>query len=512
MMIQSIIILPAILAVINSVTANEEINPALLKQPWTAKWIAHPTDSVHVYGVYHFRKSFKLDEKPEKYVVHVSADNRYRLFINGNAISEGPARGDLWHWRFETVNLAPFLKVGNNVLAAVVWNYADERPFSQISHHTGFLLQGNDTFSKQVDSCTQWKVYRNSAYSMIPINQTSVNGYACVGPGDAVDGTQYPWGWQEENYDDSDWLQARVVGRAAPRGLHDAATYWLLTPRTIPPMESTVQHLGRVARSEGIQADEDFCKGKPLIIPADQTVSILLDQTCLTVGYPELTVSGGKGAKMKLTYAEALVDDCLQKGQRDSIEGRKIIGYFDTFISDGGSHRLFRPLWVRTWRYLQLDITTQKDPLTVDNLQSVFTAYPFQEKGSFACSDSSLDAIWHTGWRTARLCAGETYLDCPYYEQLQYVGDTRVQALISLYVAGDNRLMRNAIQLFNDSRTPDGLTSSRYPTSMPQVIPTFSLFWISMLHDYWMHVNDPSFVESFDIGIRGVLDWYERRI
>ena len=185
---------------------------------------------------------------------------------------------------------------------------------------------------------------------------------------------------------------------------------------------------------------------------------------------------------------------------------------YDIFIADGGTSRLFRPLWIRTWRYLQLDITTEKDPLTIENFQGVFTAYPFQEKASFSCSDPSLDALWQVGWRTARLCAGETYFDCPYYEQLQYVGDTRIQALISLYVTGDDRLVRNAIQLFNDSRIPDGLTSSRYPTSVPQVIPTFSLFWISMIHDYWMHVDDPSFVQSFEIGMRGVVDWYKRRI
>ncbi|WP_372490084.1 hypothetical protein [Chitinophaga sedimenti] len=31
------------------------------------------------------------------------------------------------------------------------------------------------------------------------------------------------------------------------------------------------------------------------------------------------------------------------------------------------------------------------------------------------------------GWRTSRLCAYETYMDCPYYEQLQYIGDTRIR-------------------------------------------------------------------------------------
>ena len=57
----------------------------------------------------------------------------------------------------------------------------------------------------------------------------------------------------------------------------------------------------------------------------------------------------------------------------------------------------------------------------------------------FDCDLDFMKQIWETGWRTARLCAHETYFDCPYYEQLQYVGDTRIQALISLYVDGDDR-------------------------------------------------------------------------
>jgi len=120
--------------------------------------------------------------------------------------------------------------------------------------------------------------------------------------------------------------------------------------------------------------------------------------------------------------------------------------------------------------------------------------------------------VWAMNWRTARVCANETYFDTPYYEQLQYIGDTRIQALISLYVAGDDRLVRNAIEQFDWSRTADGLTASRYPSALPQYIPPFSLIWVMMVHDYWMLRDDPAFVRRFLPGIRGVLGWFERRI
>ena len=116
------------------------------------------------------------------------------------------------------------------------------------------------------------------------------------------------------------------------------------------------------------------------------------------------------------------------------------------------------------------------------------------------------------GWRTARLCANETYFDCPFYEQLQYVGDTRIQALISLHVDGDDRLMRKAIKMFDYSRTYEGITASRYPSRIPQMIPPFSLYWINMVHDYWLYRDDPDFVKSCIPGIKTVLEWFADKV
>lgn len=142
----------------------------------------------------------------------------------------------------------------------------------------------------------------------------------------------------------------------------------------------------------------------------------------------------------------------------------------------------------------------------------MYTAYPFKENGSFSSNLPELQKIWEAGWRTARLCANETYYDCPYYEQLQYVGDTRIQALISLYVDGDDRLMRKAIRMFDYSRSYEGITTSRYPSRVPQYIPPFSLYWINMVHDYWMYRDDPAFVKACMPGVKSVLEWFAGKI
>ena len=142
-------------------------------------------------------------------------------------------------------------------------------------------------------------------------------------------------------------------------------------------------------------------------------------------------------------------------------------------------------------------------------MHGVYTGYPFQRKARFDAGSAELDKILDVGWRTARLCAHETYMDCPYYEQLQYAGDTRVQGLVSLYMTGDGRLLRKAIELLNSSRTAEGATYSRAPSRLQQYIPPFSLWWIGMLHDYWMYQDDPAFVRQMLPGVRAVLSFFE---
>ena len=90
----------------------QNINPAILQKQWQASWIAVPNAPTQDYGVYLFRKTLDLVIKPASFLVHVSADNRYKLFVNEKQVSLGLERGDIAHWHFETVDIAPFLQVG----------------------------------------------------------------------------------------------------------------------------------------------------------------------------------------------------------------------------------------------------------------------------------------------------------------------------------------------------------------------------------------------------------------
>src|SRR5882724_9133428 len=117
---------------------------APVNRPWNANWIAAPNDPGNEYGVYYFRKNIELTAKPVRFIIHVSADNRYKLYVNGTLVSLGPARGDTYYWNYETVDLAPYLNAGKNIVAALVYNEAENRPEAQITVRTAFIVQGNE--------------------------------------------------------------------------------------------------------------------------------------------------------------------------------------------------------------------------------------------------------------------------------------------------------------------------------------------------------------------------------
>lgn len=488
-----------------------------LKNVWEAWWISEPNSNGNEYGVYHFRKNIWLEAQPAHFIVHVSADNRYQLYVNGLPVCKGPARGEFQNWQYETIDIAQHLVAGSNTIAAKVFNFGKYLPSQHFTAGTGFILQADSEEHAAINTNNSWKVFRNEAYSSLKVSGDYVRGYYTVGPCDSVRAEKYPWGWEMPGFDDSNWVHPKnsIVDRGTGAGFMHGTTRSLVK-RTIPFMEEKVQQFAKVVRIEPEQKIEQgfLNTEKPLKIEANTKVKILIDNQVLDVGYPELIFSNGKNSVIRLEYAEALFDENNMKGNRNEIEGKSIAGAFDVVVADGGINRKFSPLWLRTFRYVQLEISTSAEPLYINNFSYTSFKYPFEEKAStyFEPQVLPFEKIWETGWRTARLCANETYWDCPYYEQLQYIGDTRIQALISLYVAGDDRLMRNALIQFNNSITGEGLTKCNAPNQKQVIIPPFSLAYIGMLHDYMMHRNDVDFLKPLLPNIEVILSWFGRRM
>ncbi|MBC8109501.1 MAG: alpha-L-rhamnosidase N-terminal domain-containing protein, partial [Verrucomicrobia bacterium] len=496
-------------------------NPQLLTNYWEAKWISHPQASIKDYGVFHFRKSLTLGEKPASFIVNVSADNRYKLYVNGKFVGLGAARSDLDHWTFDTYDLAPFMQSGKNIIAATVWNFGEHNAYSQHSNRMAFILQGNSDREKIVNSNKTWLTYENKGYQPIvfaPNDKRLFWQYYVAGALDSLDARRYPWDFEKPAFNDTQWSKARELSVGCPPNLTNPDR-WTLVPRNIPFMEFQAKRFQKLRKITGMEADPFFLGQKVYWqIPANTQVSMVVDNGLLTCGYPQVEISGGAGSHIKLTYAEAPIQPDPKnaalgvKKNRNDVESAGIYGIYDSFLPDGGESRIFEPLTLRTFRYIKIDIQTKDNPLFIKDFAYTFSAYPFQRKAVFKSNDTLTNQIWETSWLTSRLCSHETYVDCPYYEQLQYVGDTRIQVLNTLYASGDDRLARNALLQFDFSRSPEGLTMSRYPSDLPQYSPLYSLAWVLMVHDYQMLRADEKFAKQFVPGIIGVLEWFERQI
>lgn len=499
----------------------------VLSQPvqWKAHWIMHPSVQPNDHAVILFRKSFELASKPAKFVVHLSADNHYRLFVNGHYILRGPARGDIAHWFYETVDIAPYLTAGKNTIAAEVVNWGPKRSFTYFSQITGFILQGDTNAESLVNtSGGTWKCIHNKAFHQKAVDwmfdRSTIDFGLYVGnPTDSIRAELYPWGWETSDYNDSGWLPAKWADVAGGRDEQHAggilfAGGKMLVPRQSGILRETRVQFAEIRRMTGVKQNDAFLKGAgSLIIPSNTKASILIDQKNETMGYPEMIVSGGKDARIQAMYAEnMIVKNHSAKGDRNNIEGKFMVGLKDVFIPDGGKNRLFKPTYIRTFRFVQLDIETKGEPLTIENYYHVACNAPVELKARFDTGTPLHSWMMEAGWRSVSICAQDILLSDAYYEQMQYTGDSRVHNLTLLTLSGDDRLMRNSLMQFNQSRIPEGLTFACYPNAFHLIIPSYSLIWIDQVYDYMLWRDDKAFIAQFELGIYSVLDWFGKRL
>lgn len=485
-----------------------EVNPSLIHDIWKAYWLSVAPEKQTDYGVYVFRKTARLDSVPSRYLVHVSADNRFILYVNGRRVGMGPSLGDIRHWYYETFDLAPYLQKGDNEVRAWVWNDGEGRPVHQFSAKTAFIMLGDDKRQKELNTNQTWEYLSVEGYA--PLKPVTYKYYA-LGPGEALDmrRTAQVLAQAEQG---KGWQKVVMLGTGVPAGAFTVADFvpWRLMPSRIPCPTGHPQRLSRVRLATGVAVPKAFPrKAANIVIPANTTATILLDQDSLTNAFPHLLMSGGKDARLTMGYAESLFETMGgKKGNRNEVEGKVFYGKTDSLVCNGLSQQEYVPLEMRTYRYIQLKVTTAGEALTISDLWGETVGYPFSLRASFHSADATSDSILQNGWRTARLCAIDTYFDCPYYEQLQYFGDTRIQALVSYFNAGDDRLARKAIEQAEYSRIPEGITMSRYPSSQVHFIPTYSLSWVAMLHDFYKYRGDKAFVAEHLSGMHSVLDFF----
>ena len=500
---------------------------------WPCKWVHSPKSGAtpHVTA---YRLQFQVVEAATVRV-HVTADERYELFLDGIRIGRGSERGDANIWFFESYDLD--LSPGDHTIVARVFSLGDSAAFAQMTVRPGFLLcpQEHAWHEKIGTGKARWEAKPLGGYRFESAQVAWGTGAKL-----SILGDQFDWGF--EHGIGTGWLPAEIGGAGVTQAANDQGPSQYLAPGQLLPQLERPWTLGLVRHvanspsahtapiainhaddlpAEHVTWHQLLREAKKLIVPAHTRKRVIVDLEDYVCAYPEVVVSGGKGGSVRIHWQEALYSklNTAEKGNRNEIEGKFFTnswntqdGVGDTFVTDGGSHRRFETLWWECGRYVEILVETVDESLQIDSIRFLETRYPIEMEGHFETNDPRFRELTPIMVRVLQMCSHETYMDCPFYEQLQYIGDTRLQVLATYCLTHDDRLPRKALAMFDASRLHSGLTQSRYPSRVRQIIPPFSLWWVAMVHDFLMWRDDLQFVKALMPGVRAVLDAYRTYI
>lgn len=166
----------------------------------------------------------------------------------------------------------------------------------------------------------------------------------------------------------------------------------------------------------------------------------------------------------------------------------------------------------RGLRYLMLTIHGNTRQLRLFSANLVQSNYPVAEIGRFHSSDPLLNDIWEISKHTTRLCMEDTFVDCPAYEQVFWVGDSRNEALVNYYVFGATDIVKHCLELVPGSSKQTPLYVNQVPSGWSSVIPNWTFFWITACLEYTRHTGNRQFAAQIWPKVKFTLDHYLQHI
>ena len=484
-----------------------------------------------------FRKELYLDGKPDSCNIKITADSRYKLYVNGEFMQEGPAKGDEKIWYYDEAKIMSRLNQGVNVLAVIVLRYPENKEKRNLSLHRsmmpGVYIEGEIIAGGKrldVSGSSGWKCRQDDNRHIVSKEIPPAPLHILEEAG--CDKKMH--GWMNAGYDDSAWNPAKLygsqelsLGESPCNMIHRPVPYQRHKKGRFKTIMTVREYTGSDLSDEQITRDWEqmISGGRSVTIPANTKLSIELDAGELMTGYLRLAFSQGKDAAVTLKCAESYgyYEDLAnpeaeipKKGDRMDFKKGTLFGYEDVYHCAGCGSRenaeSYEPFWFRTFRFLGVTVETGCEPLVIESLDFTETGYPLDVRTKVETSDKTFQEIWDISERTLRRCMHETYMDCPFFEQLQYAMDSRAQILFTYMTAADDRLARQCMDDFRRSQRYDGTLNCCAPSCWSHVIPGFSIYYILMVHDHMMFFGDRQLIGLHLPAIEGVLDYFERNL
>lgn len=479
-----------------------------------------------------FRHSFDLPRVPEHAPLFITADQSYRLYLNGQFICRGPARGFQASWPYDEVDVAPFLRAGQNVVA-IRAHHPGCGTFCYISQHMAGVLvsarwnDGQDDEFILQSGVGEWRGWRQSG-----VRKDTVPSSFQLFPQEHMDLRLDPRGWQNADFDDSGWTMFPLSAWNCPPW-HD------LEPRAIPMLrEETVSPRALVAQSEGDNAtgfrevrdvvalavgeglehettsnSKLWREGVLTVAPSEagRFRSFVLDFGRVVVGNLELEIEGAVGGEVvDALFCEVTREEDAQAPKQTPFHDPQgscnvALGTRLVCRAQENHHVFYHPYG---FRFLTLRVRDAPGELRISpRLHSI--GYPLGREGAFESSDPLLEQIWEACAHTQRICSLDAYVDTPWREQAQWWGDARVQAWNTFHLCDDARLLRRGIKQIGQQQLPNGLTYGHAPTiAHTCVLPDFTLIWILTQWDYYFQTGSLEAFQSHQEETERALDYF----
>ncbi len=426
------------------------------------EWLV-PSEQISAPAAVVYRNRFALERKT-LFRLRWTADEHADLFINGKYVADGPARGTARRWFMESLELE--LEPGEYVLTARVLMFGlPLTAHAQCSDSFGFYAE-----SEQLSGDWEWQEISH------------VN-------------------WRPASIDWGVYPRAEVSGEANFTVLDGTGGVWkpaALRSDSRPAAENTLPPMER--KKETGYHTVELAPGKILYV-FDNYVCVWSDFHF-----------SGKGS-VSVRWAESFFipgtfdrrDLIGEKGNRRVFDGKEWIGNGDIITLPGERVR-WCDYWWKAGRYMLMEFSGDA---VLDQVDFYSTCYPLQKEWAEKSSSPALDAAMDMAWHTLRMCSHTTFMDCPFFEQLQYVSDSRLEALCVMASGADRRLVISSLRAFADSQTACGLIASRTPSKYQQYIPSFALIYILYLNDAAQWCS-PAETEEFIPCARNILRFFER--
>jgi hypothetical protein len=487
-------------------------------------WLGHPSYDL-VNSWMQARRTFKLTAIPKQAVIRVTADSRYRLYINGVHINRGPARGFQASWPYDTLDIASYLKKGKNVIAVLVHNYGIGT-FQYI--HQGFagLLVWGKVGKLDISTDNQWRMRSAPGYKRLMTRVSLQLGFQEHFDARIDDGT-----WLRLDYNDSDWLipHCRNFGSMPWYSLEERGIPFLREEILLPKEMVSVKN-GK-CNTKYIDAPDIatlFCQENHRWIKPNTNLRFSKDWISLethptgkdnyfaycfdfgkeVTGSIRLKVEGADGNEIIDTLVCEYVDGIQPIFiQPDKNWGRMAYGN-RLFLRKGKTEHEQFEYW--GFRYLVLIVRNSKKRLKI-NLRLQWVGYPLEVKAEFHSSNQMLNKIYEISAWTQQCCMFDAYVDCPWREQAQWWGDARIQAGNTFYLSADARLLKRGIKQIGTQELPNGLSYGHAPTIAHEcILPDFTLVWLLTHWDYYWQTGDIFLFKGMQARIHRALNYFSR--